>query len=101
MRLNEANTLHVGKEAGEMNDYSNFSAFPTPEAKECLWISRNLHHHVFSVAAFVITDIREMHNNKTAESFRLVSDLWRFLVQLACRVISVRSLCSGLHQVEI
>lgn len=27
MRLNDANMLHVGEEAGEMNDYSNFSAF--------------------------------------------------------------------------
>lgn len=70
MRLNEANALHVGEEAGEMNDYSNLIALPTPEAKECLWIGRNLHHCVFSVTTLVITGIREVHNNKNTESFR-------------------------------
>lgn len=70
MSLNEANTLHVRKEAGEMNDYSNFSALPTPGAKESFWIGRNLHHCVFSVTALVITDISEMHNNKITESLR-------------------------------
>lgn len=53
-----------------MNDYSNFSAFPIPGAKECLWMGRNLHHCVFSVTALVITDIREKHNNKITESLR-------------------------------
>ena len=54
-----------------MDDYSNFRAFPTPGAKECLWIGRNLHHCVFSVTALlIITDIRETHNNKITESFR-------------------------------
>lgn len=51
-----------------MNDYSNFSAFPTPGAKERLWIDRNLHHCIFSVTALVITVIREMHNNKTQKA---------------------------------
>lgn len=69
MRLNEQNTLHVGEEADEMNDYSNFSTFSTPGAKECLWIDRNLHHGFSSLTALVITDIREMHNNKITESF--------------------------------
>lgn len=87
--LNEVNAWHVGEEASEMGEYSYFSTSLLPGAKECLWISRNLHHRIFSVTALAITDKGEMHHNK-----RFRSDLTSgaFLAQLACRIISKSAL---------
>lgn len=65
----------------------SFSALPAPGARECLWRGRNLHRCVVSVTALVIVDIRETHNTKIQKIW-VRSDLWRFLVQPACRLIS-------------